>query len=482
VKWIRRIILSLLALAALAFLARGSRRADSAPVPSDFVVIRYWEKWTGKEADQMKQIVDDFNATVGHQKKIFVQYLSMSSVDQKTLLATAAGVPPDVAGVWDNQVRQFAAMGALQCLDDMAAEHGLTRGYFKPVYYHGCCYEDRLYALPSTPGGVALHYNKRIFREKADKLRAAGLDPDRAPRTIEELDRYAAVLDTYDADGHLISAGYLPQEPGWWLTLTPYWFGGRLYDPETRRVTFTEPQVIKAFTWVQGYTKRLGAQAIQQFRSTLGRDNFDSPQSPFFTGAVAMEMEGPWKANYIAKLNPRMNNRQQLSEDQLAKLTRDQRRDNSDWAAAPLPSIDDSVGPVGYGSMDVFVIPESGKHKKEAFEFIAFVNRQDEMEKLVSLHCKTSPLAKMSGQYIANHPNPYIEVFEDLASRPNCRGLPEIAIWPEVSRELSNAIERICLDPNLSVEQALADAQVRAQAAVDRFFQRQDQRKRLESP
>ena len=58
----------------------------------------------------MKQIVDDFNATVGREEKIFVNYLSMSSVDQKTLLATAAGVPPDVAGVWDNQVRQFAAM------------------------------------------------------------------------------------------------------------------------------------------------------------------------------------------------------------------------------------------------------------------------------------------------------------------------------------------------------------------------------------
>jgi multiple sugar transport system substrate-binding protein len=477
--WLRRIIFSILIVLAVAFLARGSRRG-AAPVPDDFVVIRYWEKWTGLEADQMKQIVDDFNATVGREKKIFVQYLSMSSVDQKTLLATAAGVPPDVAGVWDTQVRQFAAMGALECLDEHAAPRGLTREYFKPVYYMGCSYEGHLYALPSTPGGVTLHYNKRIFREKADKLRAAGLDPDRAPRTIAELDRYAAVLDTYDSEGHLISAGYLPQEPGWWLTLTPYWFGGRMYDAQSRRITFTEPQVIAAFTWVQGYTKRLGAQTIQQFRSTLGRDNFDSPQSPFFTGAVAMEMEGPWKANYIAKLNPRMSNPQNLSPDELARLTRDQRRDNCDWACAPFPCGDESGGPLGFGSMDVFVIPASGKHKKEAFEFIAFVNRRDEMEKLVSLHCKTSPLAKMSDTYIASHPNPYIEVFEDLAARPNCKGLPELAIWPEVARELSVAIERICLD-QATPEQALAEAQVRAQAAVDRFFLRQDQRKQAEA-
>src|SRR4051812_9176453 len=170
-KWFRRIILSLFIVAALAFLARGSRSAQP-DVPPGVVVIQYWEKWTGREADQMKQIVDDFNATVGREKKIFVKYLSMSSVDQKTLLATAAGVPPDVAGGWDNQVRQFAAMGALQRLDDMADAHGLARDYFKPVYYNGCSYDGHLYALPSTPGGIGLHYNKRLFREKADKLRA----------------------------------------------------------------------------------------------------------------------------------------------------------------------------------------------------------------------------------------------------------------------------------------------------------------------
>jgi ribonuclease D len=34
---------------------------------------------------------------------------------------------------------------------------------------------------------VALHYNTAIFQENAVKLRAAGLDPDRAPRTLDEL-------------------------------------------------------------------------------------------------------------------------------------------------------------------------------------------------------------------------------------------------------------------------------------------------------
>jgi ABC-type glycerol-3-phosphate transport system substrate-binding protein len=399
----------------------------------------------------------------------------MTAVDQKTLLATAAGVPPDVAGIWDTQLTQFAATGAIEPLDAMATSRGLTRDYYKPVYYDGCSYKGRLYALPSTPAAIALHYNKRIFDERADKLRAAGLDPKRPPRTIDELDRYAAALDAFDQRGHLLSAGYLPQEPGWWLSVISFWFDGSMYDEPARKLTLTDPRVVEAFTWVQGYTKKLGAQTIQHFRTTLGRDNFDSPQSPFFTGAVAMQQEGPWKANYIEKLNPRMSNRRGLSADEQKRLTRAERRGNCEWAAAPFPSTRADEPPVTYAAQDILVIPSTARHKAEAFEFIAFVNRQDVMEKLVSMHCKNSPLAKMSDNYIANHPNPYIEVFEQLASSPNARPLPPIPIWPEVRAELDVAIERICLD-QATPEQALADAQARAQAALDKFFQRQTAR------
>ncbi|MBC8105314.1 MAG: extracellular solute-binding protein [Anaerolineae bacterium] len=465
--WVRRIIFLGLILSGLAFLAQDARHTR-VEAPPGSVVITYWEKWSGREADQMREIVDAFNGTVGKEKRIWVRYLSMTAVDQKTLLATAAGAPPDVAGIWDAQITQFAALGVLERLDLL--EH-------KPVFYDGCRYEGRLYALPSTPGVIALHYNKRLFEKKAAQLRAAGLDPDRAPRTIAELDRYAQILDTRAEEGQLTSAGYLPQEPGWWLALTPYWFDGRVYDPATRKITFTDANVIASYTWVQSYTNRLGAQTIQQFRSTLGKDNFDSPQSPFFTGAVAMQQEGAWKANYIAKLNPRMSNRRNLASDDLKKLTRQERRENCEWAAAPFPAVDANAPPVTYAGMDVLVIPSTSKHKAEAFEFVAFVNRQDQMEKLCSMHCKSSPLANMSKAYIENHPNPYIEVFEELAASPNARGLPPIPIWPEVQTELNFAVERICLGET-TPERALAEAQTRAQTALDRFFQRDDQRNR----
>ena len=75
------------------------------------VIIHYWEKWNGLEGVAIQQVVDDFNNSVGKEKHIYVDLLSMSNIDQKTLVATAAGVPPDVAGLWDSNDRSVRRAG-----------------------------------------------------------------------------------------------------------------------------------------------------------------------------------------------------------------------------------------------------------------------------------------------------------------------------------------------------------------------------------
>ena len=198
----------------------------------------------------------------------------------------------------------------------------------------------------------------------------------------------------------------------------------------------------------------------------------------FFTGAVAMEQEGPWKANYIEKLNPKMSNRRNLSPEELKHLTRQERRDNCSWGAAPFPSERADIPPVAYCGMDILAIPSTSRHKKEAFEFIAFVNRQDNMERLMSMQCKNSPLAKVSKEFIENHPNPYVEVFEELASSPNARPLPRIPNWPEVKDEMEVAIQNICLG-DITPEAAMRECEKQSQIKLDKFLQRVDQQKQM---
>lgn len=463
-RHLKTVLSALLGLGVVAVLIFGPR--PEAHHVRNRVVVSYWEKWTSKEAEQMKQIVNDFNNGVGAQKGIYVEYLSMSSINQKTLVATAAGNPPDIAGVWDGQVSQFAAMDALEPLDAMAAAHGITPSYYKPVYWQGCSYNGKLWALVSTPAAVALHYNKRVFQENAGKLRAAGLDPNRPPATLDELDRYAQALDEFDSGKHFTRAGYLPMEPGWYLAETAYWFGGHIFDAKTQKFTLTDPRVLKAYNWIRSYSLRLGKDSISEFHSGLG--NFDSPQNPFMVGKLAMEQQGPWMANYIENNDPKLN--RWITSDKKLEMTWpvEKRRTNYEWGAAPFPSAVAGQKNVSYCPFDVLVIPRGAHHVKAAFEFLAYVNQQGPMEKLCMMHCKNSPLSKVSDNFLHHHPNPYIQVFETLASSPNARPLPRLAIWPEVTDELSNVAQSVYL-MEAKPEDALQAAQTRLQQKYDRF-------------
>ena len=446
-KPLKIIVSLLLLLPALALLAFGPRSERVAP--KDVVVVEYWEKWTGEEAVAIRQIADDFNRTVGKEKGIYVNCLSTSGVVQKTLISTAAGVPPDVAGLWDTIVAQFAALDALEPLDELAAAHGITPDTYKKVFWDECSYDGKLYALVTTPYDFALHYNTRIFAESADRLRAAGLDPSRPPRTIAELDAYAAALDRVGPDGTIQLTGFLPLEPGWDLGFISSWFGGSWWDEKNKKFTFTDPKVVQAYTWVQSYSKRLGKAAVSDFRGGFG--NFDSPQNPFMAGTVAMENQGTFMANFIRNQNPKMAGQ---------------------WAAAPFPSAVPGVNDITYCTADVMVIPKGAKNKKEAFEFIAYVNSQPVMEKLCSLHCKISPLAKVSDEFIRNHGNPYVKVFDDLAASPRAYGTPSVPIFPQVSEEISNFVQNLA-QMRVTPEQGLAEMQVRLQGKYDAFMEKQ---------
>jgi ABC-type glycerol-3-phosphate transport system substrate-binding protein len=450
---IRNAVIAALVLGALLLLAFGPRAGDA--YPSDCVIVDYWEHWSGDEEAAMRQIVDAFNRTIGRDKKIFVRYLSTSAIEQKTLVSTAAGAPPDIAGLYNQNIPQFAALDALEPLDNMAVEKGITPETYKRVFWDELSYDGHLYGLVSSAFDLGLYYNKQIFRENAEKLRAAGLDPERAPRTIAELDAYAAAIDRRDASGNIEVAGYLPLEPGWYQNYTCIWFGGSWWDRQNKKFTFTSPGVVRAYEWIQGYSKRHGPGAETGFRSGMG--SYDSPQNSFLAGRVSMVLQGTFLENVIRNQKPSMAGQ---------------------WGAAPFPSYDPSLKNVTYCNCDVRVIPRGAKHKREAFEFMAFANQQRNMEQLASLHGKISPLAQVSEKFFTNHPNPYIRVFDELAASPNAHPTEPVPILPEVNAEMNNFVQRLAL-LEVTPQQGLLDMQRRLQKKYDDFMAEQRERRRL---
>jgi ABC-type glycerol-3-phosphate transport system substrate-binding protein len=481
VKLLKTIILAALLLVGIKLLFAKPRRAEP-NLGRGVVFIDYWEKWGGDEAAAMQRVIDDFNATVGKDKGIYVRYMSMSDIHKKTLVATAAGVPPDIAGIFEAQVPQYAELDALEPLDDLAREYGFGPEYYKPVYWRMCTFRGRLWGLMSTPSALGIIYSKRIFRENADALRAAGCDPNRAPGTIEELDRYARALEVRDPrdPSRLARAGILPMEPDWFLPFYCYYFGGDLYDPPTDRITFaTDPRTRRSFEWMQSYPRRLGTDAAgEQFASK--HTGFASTQNPMFTGRIAMTLQGPWMATFMQRYRP------DLCEVIVPRalepfLLRTMRQFNYDWGAAPFPCEVDGAENLtarlrpAYCGGDVLAIPRGARHKREAFEFIAYVNRQDVIERLCAVQAKLTPLSRVSDDFVRTHPNPYIKVFDEIAASPQARGPQQIPIFPEVADQVTYMVQRL-MTLNGTAEQLLRESQTRLDEKYDLFKSRQRSR------
>ncbi|MBS1708561.1 MAG: extracellular solute-binding protein [Armatimonadetes bacterium] len=422
-----------LGVAALVACVAATEKISEPTLKPGRVKVIYWESWTDFEAEAMQRVVDSFNR---RQDKIFVEFVSTSGTEEKALMATAGGIPPDLAGLAGSSVPLYAYFQALTQLDDMCRDAGIVRDNYIPICFDLMTYKGHVYAMPTTPATTGYHYNRKILKE-------AGWNPDEPPRTIEELDAMDQMVMRKDKDGRVKRAGFLPAEPGWWSWSWPYFFGGRLIDANGK-ISTDLPANVRAYTWMQGYAKRYGVSQIQTFRQGFGQ--FNSPRNAFIDGTVASVIQGVWMANFIQKYNPSM-----------------------DWAAAPFPYPADRPDLAGSVEIeqDCIVIPKGAKHVREAFEFLKYLQSQEGMEMLCLGQKKFSPLKQVSPEFYAKHANPFIRFFREEALSPNAFSTPRTPIWKQYGRELDVAIDKINLVTTDSPQQLLAKVRERVQPMQD---------------
>jgi len=411
--------------------------SPAAPNDARRVVVEYWEKWPGEEGEAMQAVVDDFNASQQH---IFVRMLTVSRMDQKMMLATAGGVPPDIAGLWAMYLTSYVENNALTPLDKLAREAGLRAENYIPVFWRMCTQKGHLWALPTTPSVTALHWNKKMFRE-------AGLDPEQPPRTLEELENFNDRLCERRSDGSLSRIGHMPQEPGWWTRDFSNWFGGSVWDGSGRLLLEEKPSR-DHFRWAASYQERFGGDAMNRLRGAFG--NFASPQNPFFSGQVAMIVQGVWMDNFIRQYAP----------------------PDFEYGVAPFPAPAAHRGePIAVADCDVLVIPKGARHPKEAMEFIAYTQTRAAMEKLCLGQKKFTPLREVSPGFVENHPHPHLQTFINIAKSPNVKPILALPTVLEYSNDLTTYMNLLLLG-RMGPDEARTALQERQQRALDKKTER----------
>jgi multiple sugar transport system substrate-binding protein len=282
----RRIFGALLVLACLVpSLAAGSARAQRAHAS---VMLTFWTPLSGPLERSL--LVPYFHQFEKSHPGITVKFVVVPGDNNfiKYTTAMAAGRGPDVVLTWSYNppTPEWAANSFIQPLDPWFTQLHISQGKWLPWVWKMQYFHGRIW-------GLVQEYDTLLFVWNKDAFKKAGLDPNRPPRTIAELDAYAKKLTRFDSKGNLVQAGFVPwqnNQGSYEMRLWPTMFGGSIYDQAHGKYTFDTPANLRAFAWMGKYAKMLGG--AEKVNGFLGK--FTGNADPIYKGQVAMEVVGDW--------------------------------------------------------------------------------------------------------------------------------------------------------------------------------------------
>ena len=340
----------------MSLLALGSGHcalAQNAPSKTKLVV---WGLQSSAESAGLDAQVAEFQK---RNPDIEVSRLSLGAGDmnpQKLLTAIVGGTPPDLINQDRFTIGDWASRDAFEPLDQyIAADKGAPDAVKADDYYvapwNEARYKGHVYGIPTGIDDRALFYNRKVFRE-------AGLDPDKPPTTWEELKVVAKKLTVKNADGTFKQIGFIPNYGNSWLYLYSWQNDGEFMSPNGRTCTLDNKYSVQALEYMRSMYDELGGyNKINIFQSGFQGNE----QDPFFTGKIAMVVDGSWKTGGIARYAPDL-----------------------DFAVAPAPVPAERLKGEGrFKGQDKFItwaggyslaIPRGASHPKEAWRFLKWMN------------------------------------------------------------------------------------------------------------
>lgn len=393
-----------------------------------------WHVWGGTTAEGFRNLVAAFQQTHPDVRVNAVFAANDLSTNQKFFSAVAAGTPPEVIFVDGPQVASWAEWGALEPLTQRIEAAGIKpSGYFAPCWRQNV-YQGDVWAMTfCADPNFGFVWNKEAFRK-------AGLDPDRPPRTIAELDAYAEKL-TRTENGELTAIGLIPWAQYGAANSMYTWgwdFGGRFFNYRRNRVTAADPRIVDALNWMCSYAKKYDVTKIASLQQGFGA----AEQNPFYTGKVAMMC---------------------LHIGGIAEIER--------YA----PDLDYGVGflpfPPGGEPQSSWVggwcmgIPRGARHQDAAWEFIRWVSYSPEGTTLVGKELGLFPGRQDSPYFVQVKDKPhYRDYLRILQACKHQR--PVMPVQAFYMRQLQRAVDAAIYGKK-TPHQALMEAQRKTQAELD---------------
>lgn len=314
--------------------------ATQAAVNKSGIVLQFWNPATDKlGAKIITELVNEFNQqSTDFQAKDVV--IVSSDHYTKYVTAIASGQAPDAIMTYDyTPIVTWSSQGLIQPLDAYAAQAGVQQSDYFPIAWEMINFNGHLW-------GFLQEFDFNILSWNQDLFTAAGLDPNKPPQTIDEMDAMAPKLLKKKSDGSLAQIPFAPWVTGSPLLWSAVW-GGSYFDVTKSEYTIVTDPNVKSLEWYVKYADLLGGpDKVTSFTKL-----FTGNQTPFYAGQMAMEGMGEYTPITMPDNAPKLK-----------------------YGLAYLPTA--SGVPYGTGQTDggnVFVIPKGVQHVAESVNFIKWM-------------------------------------------------------------------------------------------------------------
>jgi putative chitobiose transport system substrate-binding protein len=297
-----------------------------APQPDGRLRLEFWTINLSPQFDSyFHRLVAEYEAS---HPEIRLEWIDLPQkvLEQKLMAAIAGGVAPDLVNLNTGSALVMAQNGALVDLQPLVSDE--IRGRYFPALWQAASLDGGVYAIPWYVTSRVLIYNKAILRQ-------AGLDPERPPRTWEEVAEMARVVRRRTS-----AYGYMPS-----VRMIDEWsmFGVPIVDRSRRRAVFDSPQGVARLAWfVDLYRQGLIP------RETLA-EGYQGALDRYRSGSLAVLDTGP---------------------QMLLKIRSEAPSVYATSGLAPLPRT--PTGTVPAAVMN-FVVPRPCRHRAQALELGLFL-------------------------------------------------------------------------------------------------------------
>ncbi|WP_119309297.1 ABC transporter substrate-binding protein [Cohaesibacter haloalkalitolerans] len=202
----------------------------------------------GKAADTIQSLTEDY---VKSHKDVTIDAIYAGSYTDaltKAMTAARGGNAPQLSVLLSTDMFTLIDQDLIQPFDDfVSADEGKAWfGSFYPAFMLNSQTGGKTWGIPFQRSTPVMYWNKEAFKE-------AGLDPDKAPATWEEMVEYGHKLTKKDASGNVTQWGLRIPLDGF-----PYWLfqglstpaGAILANADGNKTDFANPKVVEALTFL----------------------------------------------------------------------------------------------------------------------------------------------------------------------------------------------------------------------------------------